>query len=1059
MLKTKCFAVDTWRGDEHAGFYDDRVFDIVCAENSKYSSFSRLIRKTFSDALSEIENGSVDILHIDGRHFYDDVKEDFESWIPKLSTQAVVLFHDTEVRERGFGVWKYWAEVSKTRPSFNFIHQHGLGVLFWGSDAPRGLLPLLNLLTLPEGRQATLEFFALQGYSLAHERRAVQHDLETAQEIEKLSENLVASELQVKRQSQQLEETNKALANTEASLDVVKHALHESRLQMQAMQNDLKRRAHQLHEVRSRPLRNLARNYEFRALRMLSSNSSPLPQKVKSRFGRSANKRNPNLDLPEINDFASTAKNDTADALCARGQLTFRPDLPSVLIVTHDASRSGAPIVALNMAKHLSVRYNVVSVCLRQGELVADFLQVSTKVYVVEHAYRSGKHFARMLDEIAQQKIPAFALVNSIESRHILGELHERRIPCVALLHEFASYTLPKSAFTDAFYLADEVVFSSELTLENAIEHTSFVRTPRFHVLAQGRCKVPRPETEDALRRTECDLLTARLRPDSEKTGEFLVIGVGSVQFRKGVDLFIDVARRVLSTKEGQNARFAWIGAGYNPEHDAAYSVYLKDQIDRAGLIDRMIMLGETSEIEHVYALSNLLLLSSRLDPLPNVAIDALSEGLPVVCFDKTTGIADLLTDAGLREACVADYCDTEQAAEKVLRLIRSPDDYRKVSDTSKDFAKRAFDFGAYAARIEELGLRVEKVRSNRPEDVLTIAAAQDFEPEFMMPRQRKASTRMEAAEYYLADNWRESSPRRPEPGFNPLIYSCYLQSQGVTGVDPYLAFLQQGRPPGPWLRSVIRESANASLPEGTVPLKAALHIHAHYSDVVATIAHRLTLNKTQPDLFISAGDRTSLDAAVEMFREYPGRIAKARVVINRGRDIGPLLTGFGGELVRDYDLIGHVHTKKSVLISDREFADRWASFMFENMIGGRHGGAMIDRILVAFTLNERLGIVFPADPYIIAWSNNKDAARKPALRLGVERLPEFFDFPVGTMFWMRATALRPFVALDLDWQYYPREPVGMDGTVLHALERLFGIVAEGKGFDMAVTNVKGVTR
>lgn len=880
-----------------------------------------------------------------------------------------------------------------------------------------------------------------------------------AQQLVVFTSALSDSEEARQRQSEQLNEASMALANVEASLGVVRHTLHATWLQTQALRSDINSHAQRLHEVRSRPLMNLARYYEFRALRLLSSNASPLPQKVKSRFRRSAHKRNPDRDLPEIKDFTATSTNDREEVPSVKGQLPFRPDLPSVLIVTHDASRTGAPILAFNMAKALSVRYNVVIICLRKGELVDDFRQVSTSIHVAKQTHGNGKHFARMLDEITQQKIPAFAVVNSIESRHVLGELHERRIPSVALFHEFASYTLPKSAFTDAINLAGEIVFSSELTMQNAIEQTSFVRTPRFHVLAQGRCEVPRGDTEDALRRIECDHLTARLRPDAENKDDFIVIGAGSVQMRKGVDLFIDVARRVLSTKEGKNARFAWIGAGYNPEQDAAYSVYLKDQIDRAGLTDRMIMLGETSEIEHVYALCNLLLLSSRLDPLPNVAIDALSEGVPVVCFDKTTGIADLLTDAGLREACVADYLDTEQAAEKVLRFIRSPEAYRKVCDTSRSFAKRAFNFGAYAARIEELGLRIGQTMSNRANDVLTIAEAQGFDPDFMMPSSRKASTRMEAAKYCLSDSLREVVPRRPEPGFNPFIYSRHLQSQGVTDVDPYLAFLQQGRPPGPWLRSVIREGASTSLPDGTASLKTALHIHAHYPDVVATIARRLTLNKTQPDLFISAGDRKSIDAAVEMFTGYPGRIVEARVVINRGRDIGPLLTEFGGKLVRDYDLIGHVHTKKSVLLSDREAADQWASFLYENMIGGGHGGAMIDRILAAFTLNEGLGIAFPSDPNIMAWSNNMDAARKLAPQLGVEQLPEFFDFPIGTMFWIRAAALQPFVALNLDWQDYPREPVGMDGTVLHAMERLFAVVADDKGFDVAVTNVKGVTR
>ena len=95
-LPTKCVAVDTWRGNEHAGLYDSSVFDAVAHENERYEDFSRLVRKTFAEALEDVEDCSVDILHVDGRHFYEDVKMDFESLVPKLSERAVVLFHDTE---------------------------------------------------------------------------------------------------------------------------------------------------------------------------------------------------------------------------------------------------------------------------------------------------------------------------------------------------------------------------------------------------------------------------------------------------------------------------------------------------------------------------------------------------------------------------------------------------------------------------------------------------------------------------------------------------------------------------------------------------------------------------------------------------------------------------------------------------------------------------------------------------------------------------------------------------------------------------------------------------
>jgi glycosyltransferase involved in cell wall biosynthesis len=432
------------------------------------------------------------------------------------------------------------------------------------------------------------------------------------------------------------------------------------------------------------------------ALRALSSNGYPISAKMIE--------RHPYLDPAEIPAGPKTLK--TSNVFSKAGQVPYRKDFPTAIIVSHEASRTGAPILALNLARSLSTQLNIVSVILKDGELVADFQQASTAVYLVEAARGDMNPFNSLLDDIKAKLPPAFAIVNSIVSRHILEALREYQIPSVALLHEFASYTRPSSAFRDTFELADEIVFSCDLTLQNAIELTDYdMRSSRFHVLAQGRCAVPSGEEKDEQRQEERGLLTTRLRPYGEDAGEFLVIGAGTVQYRKGVDLFIDVARRVLSSESGQNARFAWIGSGFDTERDAAYSVYLQDQIRRAGLTDRMIILPATSEIEHVYALSSALLLTSRLDPLPNVAIDALSEGVPVVCFDKTTGIADLLIEADLGEACVAGYLDSADAAEKVLELIRSQETYRRTCERSKAFASRAFDFDLYATKIKELGL------------------------------------------------------------------------------------------------------------------------------------------------------------------------------------------------------------------------------------------------------------------------------------------------------------------------------------------------------------------
>ncbi len=143
LLDTQCFGVDTWAGDEHGGVYGEDIFLSVRDHNElKYKSQSTLIRSTFNEAVQYFADGSIDLLHIDGRHFEEDVREDYETWLPKLSDRAVVLFHDTNIHDQGFGVYKLWAELKARHPHFEFPYGCGLGVLGVGRHLPpeiRGL--------------------------------------------------------------------------------------------------------------------------------------------------------------------------------------------------------------------------------------------------------------------------------------------------------------------------------------------------------------------------------------------------------------------------------------------------------------------------------------------------------------------------------------------------------------------------------------------------------------------------------------------------------------------------------------------------------------------------------------------------------------------------------------------------------------------------------------------------------------------------------------------------------------------------------------------------------
>lgn len=143
-LDCNVIAIDTWEGDEQAGFYGEEVYSVVNKTIDKYFPMINveLKRMLFDDAVREFSDESIDVLHIDGLHTYEAVSNDFDTWLPKLNKNGIVLFHDI-ASYLGYGSNKFWEELKSSNKYkwLEFKHSWGLGVLF-----PKGNVIYENLL-------------------------------------------------------------------------------------------------------------------------------------------------------------------------------------------------------------------------------------------------------------------------------------------------------------------------------------------------------------------------------------------------------------------------------------------------------------------------------------------------------------------------------------------------------------------------------------------------------------------------------------------------------------------------------------------------------------------------------------------------------------------------------------------------------------------------------------------------------------------------------------------------------------------------------------------------
>jgi glycosyltransferase involved in cell wall biosynthesis len=735
------------------------------------------------------------------------------------------------------------------------------------------------------------------------------------------------------------------------------------------------------------------------------------------------------------------------------------PKRETVLVVSHEATRTGAPILAYNIVKRLSEQHNVVTVLLSGGNIARAFDSVSSAV--IGPLDRKDWHPVEMdylVRRLLQRFQFSYALVNSVDARQMMKPLSSSFVPVVALVHEFASHLKPLGEMAVALAWATEVVFSAERVLDSVRDESPYIDDYRLHVLPQGPPELPPAGRKDQVPGEAA--VRSSIRPAGHEN-DFIVLGCGTISPRKAVDLFLACAAAVLRRGSGRRFRFVWIGQYLPKDIDNGYSGKLRRYIRWHRISGSVCILDEAADLEPAYKQANAFFLSSRLDPLPNVAIDSMLHELPVICFADCSGIADILKINAEAGVTVVPKLDVEAAANLIVELAADEPKRQAIGRASRALALANFDMDAYVARLAGVGRDARQVMRRRREDFATIERDDSFDLVGFLGPNYPTSTREEAINMFVAEAAIPKAGkyfhyRRPSPGFHPHLYAFENRDRyDAALINPFAHFIRSGKPDGPWKSEIILPDHQAR-EIGTQGMRVGMHVHFHYPELLPELLALLAANRSRCDLLLTTNNaRKARELAKETAR-YQGGDVQIMTIPNRGRDIGAFVTGLG-ESIKQYDVIGHLHSKRSLFLTDRAIGERWRQFIWTNLIGREH--AMMDVVLDRFAKDAWLGLVFPDDPHLSAWDDNLEIAEELAKRMGMRRqLPPFFNFPIGTMFWARTEALAPLFGLGLDWDSYPIEPAPIDGTILHALERLLPFVVEDQGYRYATTHVPGVT-
>lgn len=232
-----------------------------------------------------------------------------------------------------------------------------------------------------------------------------------------------------------------------------------------------------------------------------------------------------------------------------------------------------------------------------------------------------------------------------------------------------------------------------------------------------------------------------------------------------------------------------------------------------------------------------------------------------------------------------------------------------------------------------------------------------------------------------------------------------------------------------------------------------AVFIHLYYRDTVDRYFEYIKEIPEAIDIYINISEE-KMRSIVEEKMAADG-LDRCRIIEkeNRGRDISALLVACGKTMLQ-YEYACFLHDKKAKGECDLAFKEDWVVSMWKNMIATEN---YIYNVRDIFDSYPELGILAPPEPFgervntafENSWGENFPIAIKVAEQLGLhcEMDSKIPPITLGTVFWCRTSALKKL--LDYPWKYddFPVEPMPNDGTINHAIERIFAYVAQDAGY------------